>query len=60
MSDLEAYRQDLVEPIELDCPIHVYFQQLEYAIQFSQDSNKPFTPAQIVQIKYHAFNKIGL
>ena len=47
--DLKAYSQDLVEPIKVDRPIDVDFQQVEDAIQFSQDRNTPFTPEQIVQ-----------
>ena len=60
MSDLEACRQALVEPIEVDFPIGVYFQQVEDTIQFSQDEKTPFTPAQILQTAYHAFNKTEL
>ena len=47
-SDLKACRQALEEPIEVDLPIDVYFQQTEDAIHFAQDGNTPFTPAQIV------------
>ena len=52
--------QALVEPIEVDRPINVYFQQLWYAIQLNQNVNTPFTPAQIVQAAYHAINKAVL
>ena len=41
-SDLEACRQALVEPIDVDQPINVYFQRVEEAIQFAQDGNTPF------------------
>ena len=47
-SDLEDCRQVLEEPIEVDCPIDVYFQWVEDAIHFAQDGKMPFTPAKIV------------
>ena len=59
-SDLEAYRQALVEPIEVDRPIDVYFQRVEDVIQFEQDENTLFTTAQIVQMPDHAVNNTGL
>ena len=59
-SDLEDCRQVLEEPIEVDCPIDVYFQWVEDAIHFAQDGKMPFTPAKIVQTAYHAVNKTGL
>ena len=45
MSDLEAYRKALAEPIEVDCLIDFYFQQVEYAIQFAQERKTLFTLA---------------
>ena len=35
VSDLEAFRQALGDLIEVDCPIDVYLQRVEDAIQFS-------------------------
>ena len=58
-SDLEACRQAMAYLIKVDRPIDVYLQQVEDAIQFSQDRNTPFTPAQIVQTAYHAVKKKG-
>ena len=49
VSDLEACRQALAEPIEVDRPIGVYFQQVEDAIQFAQDRKTPFTPSKMVR-----------
>ena len=46
-----------MENIEVDRPIGVYFQQVEDAIQFTQDRKTPFTPTRIVQTAYHAVNK---
>ena len=43
--DLEACRQALAAPIEVDRPIDVYLQQVKDAIQFAQDGKTPFTPA---------------
>ena len=60
VSDLEACRQALEEPTEVDRPTDVYFQQVEDAIQFAQDGETPFTSAQIMQAAYHAINKTGL
>ena len=31
-SELEACRQSLVDPIEVDCPVDVYFRRVEDAI----------------------------
>ena len=59
-SYLEVCRQALVEPIEVNCPIYVYFQQVEGAIKFAQDINTTFTPAQIVHTSYDAVNKTSL
>ena len=56
-SDLEACRQTLAEPIEVDCPIYVYFQQVEDEIQFAQGGETPFTPAQILRTGNYAVNK---
>ena len=58
--DLEACRQALAAPIEVDRLICVYFRQVEDMIQFKQDSKTLFTMAQIVQTAYHAVNKKGL
>ena len=57
---LEACRQDLAEPIELDLPIDVYLQQVKYAIKFAQDGKTPFNQSQMVQTAYHAVNKTGI
>ena len=46
--DLEACRQALTEPIEVDCLISVYFEYVDDVVQLSQDGKTPFTPAQIV------------
>ena len=43
-SDLEDCRQAMEEPIEVDCPIDVYFQWVEDAIQFIQGRKTPLTP----------------
>ena len=59
-SDLKACRQALAEPIEVYLPINVYFRRVKDVIQFAQDGNTPFTPANIFQKEYHAVNKIGL
>ena len=59
-SDLEACRQAVADPIEVDLPIGVYFQWVEDAIQFSKDGKTSFTPAQIVHTEYHAVNKTGI
>ena len=58
--NLEACRQALADPIEVDRPIDLYLQRLEDAIQFSQDGKTLFTPEKIVQTAYHAVNKTGL
>ena len=47
-SDLEACRQALAEPIEVDLSIDVYSQRLEDAIQFEKDVKTLCTPAKIV------------
>ena len=57
---LEAYRQALAAPIEVDHPIVVYFQRVEDATQFAQDGKTLFTPSEIVQTAYHAVNKTGI
>ena len=56
-SDIETCRQALAEPIEVDRPINLYFQQVENSIQFVHYSKTPLTPAHIVQTAYHAVNK---
>ena len=60
MSDLEACRQALEEPIEVVRPIDAYFQWVEDAIQFAQFDKTPFTLEQIVQTEYHAAKNTGL
>ena len=60
VSDLEAYRQALAEPIELDRLINLYFQRLEDGIQFSQDGNTPLTPAHIVHKANHSVKNTGI
>ena len=59
-SDLEARRQALASPIEVERLIGVYFQRVEDVIQFAQDGKTLFTPAQIAQTAYHDVNKPGL
>ena len=58
-SELEAWRKALEDPIDVDLPIDVYFQQVEDAIQFAQVGKTPFTPEKNVQTVYHAVNKTG-
>ena len=43
-SEIEACRQALVEPIEVDRLIKLYFQWVEDAIQFIQGRKTPLTP----------------
>ena len=59
-SNLKDFRQSLSETIKVDCPIDVYFQQVEDTIQIAQDGKKPFAQEQIVQTAYHSVNKTGL
>ena len=59
-SDLEACRQALADPIEVNCLIDVYFQHVKDAIQFAQDSKTLFPTAQTVQMVYHDINNTGL
>ena len=59
-SGLEACRQDLSAPIDIDCQIDVYLQQVEGSIQFAQHGKMPFTPSHILQTAYHAVNKTGI
>ena len=59
-SDFEACRQALAKPIEVDRPIDVYFQRVEYTIHFTQYGKTPSTPNKIVQIAYHNVDKKDL
>ena len=56
-SDLEECKQALEEPIEVDQPIDIYFQQVKDTKQFDQYRKTQFTLVQIVQTEYHAVNK---
>ena len=56
-SDLEACRQALAVPLEVDQSIDVYFQRVEDAIQFSHEGKTPFKLAQFVQTSYHTIKK---
>ena len=59
-SDLEACRQALAEPIEVDHLIHVYLQWVEDSIHIAQDWKNPFTLAKRLQMACHAINKTGI
>ena len=58
-SDLEACRQALAEPIEVDHLINVYPKWVEDSIQLAQDWKNPLTLSQILQMEFHAINKTG-
>ena len=58
--DLEACRQALAEPIEVDHLINVYLQWVEDSIHLAQDWKKPFTLSQILHMTYHTINKTGI
>ena len=41
-SEIEACRQALAKPIEVERPIIIYIQQVENTIQFAQNGKMPF------------------
>ena len=60
VSNIEAWRQALEKPTEVDRHIDVYFQHMGYTIQFAQYGKTPFTSNRISQAAYHTVNKTGL
>ena len=59
-ADLKENEARINEALDNFCPIDVFFQRIDDAVQYANDGKHTFTAKQILQTAFHSVNTTGL
>ena len=52
--DMEIREISLQEPLDTSQPIDVFFNIINYGVQYYREENKPYMTGKVLQMSYHA------
>ena len=59
-TDLKANEACINEALDNSCPVDVFFQRINDAVQYANDNKNPFLAKQILQTAFHSVNATGM